>query len=630
MNKEKTPKARIPEIRYEFWICLFLILVTITVYWQVGSHEFVSFDDSLYVTENRHVQNGLTPASIIWAFHFRDKDRTYWHPLTWLSHMLDCQLYGLNPGMHHRTNLIFHIANSLLLFLTLNRMTRKLWPSAFVAALFALHPLNVDSVAWIAERKNLLGAFFWLLTMLTYAYYVSRPGLFRYLMTLFVFLLGLMAKPFLVTLPVVLLLMDYWPLARMGYSKFKPSRVIRLVLEKVPFFVGSVVSIWISSLSVQVFGTIASMESVPVKLRIANALVSYVKYIGKMIWPHNLSIYYPLPHRVPAWQIIGALIVLAGISVAVIRVLKEKPFLCVGWLWFLGTLAPVLGIVQVGLWPAMADRFAYVPLIGLFIMIAWGVPELVGKSLYRYKGIATAGGVVLSILMATSWMQTRHWQNNFTLYKHALAVTANNDLVHFNFGAVLSEAGYTAEAIRHYTEALKINPNFARAHNNLGAEMARKGRTAEAIQHYTAALRIDPDFAEAYCNLGNMLAGQGKTVEAIRQYREAVRLDPDFAEAYYNLGNEVAKQGKIAKAILHYTEALRIDPDFKQTHNNMGIAFIHQGKFMKAIEHFRSALRIDPNYADARNNLNRAMNVLSKIGEGASAGKVEPNQSVKH
>jgi len=579
MSKVKSPKARFSEIRYEFWICLFLILVTIIVYWQVGNHRFLSFDDSLYVTENRHVQKGLTPESIIWAFHFRDKDRTYWHPLTWLSHMLDCQLYGLNPGMHHRTNLIFHIANSLLLFLTLNRMTRKLWSSAFVAALFALHPLNVDSVAWIAERKNLLSTFFWLLTMLTYAYYVSRPGLFRYLTTLFVFLLGLMTKPFLVTLPFVLLLLDYWPLARMGYSKFEPSRGICLVLEKVPFFVGSVVSIWISSLSVQMFGTIASTESVSVKLRIANALVSYVKYIGKMIWPHNLSIYYPFPHRIPAWQIIGALIVLAGISVAVIRVLKEKPFLGVGWLWFLGTLVPVLGIVQVGLWPAMADRFAYVPLIGLFIMIAWGVPEIPARWRFMKMAPGFIGSAALIILSAVTWLNLQHWTDNMTLYEHALKVTSNNYIAHNNIGGALADQGRTADAIRHYVEALRISPNYKNAHNNLGIALAEQGKLEEAIRHYA----------------------------------EALRLDPDFSEAHYNMGVALAAQGKDNEAMKHYFEALRIDPEYAGAHNNLGVVFIRKGKIDEAIRHFQKALNIRPDYAGAYFNLQKILNAQKKV-----------------
>ncbi|MBC2695325.1 MAG: hypothetical protein HF982_08645, partial [Desulfobacteraceae bacterium] len=357
MNNQNDHSDSIFNIGYDVLICLFLVIATLAVYWQINYHEFINFDDSLYILQNKQVQKGLTSESISWAFSFTDI--AYWHPLTWLSHMLDCQIYGLIPGMHHRTNLILHIVNSILLFFVFQKMTGALWRSAFVATLFALHPLNVESVAWVAERKNVLSTFFWMLTMLAYVHYTTRPGLYRYLLTLLFLMLGLMAKPMLVTLPFVLLLLDYWPLERL-----RNQSPFNLILEKIPFFAFSAVSVYISSLSVKYYGIVVSTELVPMQIRIANALVSYVKYIEKMIWPKNLAIFYPFPDTLPIWQILGAGLFLASISFLVFLNLRKKPYLCMGWLWFLGTLIPVIGLKQAGLWPAMADRWAYVPFVG--------------------------------------------------------------------------------------------------------------------------------------------------------------------------------------------------------------------------------------------------------------------------
>jgi tetratricopeptide (TPR) repeat protein len=625
-------------------VCLFLVMATFAVYWQVHNFDFVNFDDPAYVYENRYVQEGLTLDSIIWAFSFSEKKGSYWHPVSWLSHMLDYQLYELRPGKHHLTSLIIHIANSLLLFIVFKSMTGAFWKSAFVAMLFAIHPINVDSVAWITERKNVLSTFFWMLTMLAYVYYSKQPVLYRYLLTFFVFALGLMAKPMLVTLPCVLLLLDYWPLGRFSYGPSggnkngKTNKIIisgsqgfstfRLVLEKIPFLALSVLSICLSSFLVK--GKVTeSMSFVPMKLRIANALVSYVKYIGKMIWPQDIAVLYPFPRVVQMWQTIGALFLLVGVSVFMIRSIRRAPCLIIGWLWYLGTLVPVIGLVQVGLWPAMADRFAYVPLIGLFIVISWGIPELVAQWRYRKIWLATLATVVLTILMAMTWKQVGYWENSITLFEHTLKITSNNYLPHNNLGLALYNQGRTAEAIEHYLQALRIKPDYEKAHSNLGVALDTQGRTAEAIEHYLQALRIKPDYVDAHNNLGLALYNQGRTAEAIEHYLQALRIKPDYVDAHNNLGVALNNQGRTAEAIEHYLQILGIKPDYEKAHYNLGVALDEQGRTAEAIQHYLQALRIKPDYVEAHNNLGIALfrkgNIEGAIAHFRKALRINPN-----
>lgn len=552
--------------RLELIICLFLIVATLAIYWQAGNHEFVSYDDPTYVTENRFVQKGLTLESISWAFTATHASN--WHPLTWLSHMLDCQLFGLNPGMHHLTSLLLHIASSILLFLVFRRMTGALWCSAFVAALFALHPLHVESVAWVAERKDVLSAFFWLLTMWSYTWYVERSGINRYLLVLLFFIMGLMSKPMLVTLPFVLLLLDYWPLGRfqLGQSgnykilDIPKSPVRRLILEKVPFFVLAMISSVVTFIVQQSGGAVSSLDAIPLKIRTANALVSYVSYIGKMIWPHKLEVIY-LHHMLPGWQVAGACLLLLSVSLLVVRIVKKHPYLAVGWLWYLGTLVPVIGLVQVGV-QSMADRYTYIPLIGLFIIIAWGVPELVARWRHNKIGLTILAVSLLSVLMATTWTQVRYWKNSITLFQHAIDVTANNCVAHNSLGMALAEQGDTTKAIEHYYEALRIQPGLVIVHNNLGNIMAKQGKLREAIKYYSEAVRIKPDYAKARYNLGIVLAHQGKFREAIKHYSEAVRIKPGYAMAHFKLGFALAQQGSFGEAISHYSKAVRLNPDF--------------------------------------------------------------------
>ncbi len=443
-------------------ISLLLIIATFMAFWQVTHCDFINFDDPEYVTDNRHVQDGLTVEGILWAF--TTGHAANWHPLTWISHMVDVQLFGLQPGWHHLTNLLFHLANTLLLFLVLNRMTKALWQSAFVAALFALHPLHVESVAWVAERKDVLSTFFWMLTMGMYVSYVARPGLTRYLTLLLCFALGLMAKPMLVTLPFVLLLLDYWPLQRLEQKK--PPQEVRkplskdkkrtppvkapvqpvdhwplirpLLTEKIPLFVLAVLSSIVTYLVQHHGGAVESLEAFPPSARVANAFVSYSTYMVKMLWPTNLAVFYPHPRWWPLWQVLGSVVLLIAITVLAIRGAKKRPYAAVGWLWYVGTLVPVIGVVQVGS-QAMADRYTYIPLVGLFIIVAWAVPELLKKWPYRKEALIVLSALCLLCLFLVTWRQVGYWRNSIALYDHALEVTDANSLIHNNRGTAYSK-----------------------------------------------------------------------------------------------------------------------------------------------------------------------------------------------
>jgi tetratricopeptide (TPR) repeat protein len=579
-------------------ISLFLLVAVLAVFWPVQDHGFVNFDDGTYICNNSQVRNGLTWRGVAWAF--TTTHANFWHPLTWLSHMLDCELYGLNPAGHHLTNLLLHMANALLLFLVFHRMTHAVWKSAFVAALFALHPLHVESVAWASERKDVLSTLFWILTMGTYASYVKAPGLKRYLLVLVCFVLGLMAKPMLVTLPFVLLLLDYWPLGRWPFKLLahaqppqiehldhvndQGKRVTHLLVEKGPLLVLAVVFSIVAFLAQEHGGATKSFASFPMEVRVANALLSYVGYMGKMLWPKNLAVFYPHPGiTVTMWQAAPAGLLLVALSILTIRLAKGHPYLPVGWLWYLGTLVPVIGLVQVGD-HAMADRYTYVPLIGLFIVMAWGLPDILAKWPHRRAAIATLTAGLLAALMICSRLQVRYWQDSITLFQHALCVAPDNPP----------------------------------AHTNLGVAFAGQGEAEKAIWHYAEALRIEPNYLEARINLGGALAGQGKLEEAIAHYLEALRIKPDFADAHYNMGNALARRGRLADAIAHYSEAVRIKPDDAEAHNNLGIALASRERTADAVVHFHEALRIRPGFAEARHNLTLALQ-KQKAGSPAKA-----------
>lgn len=603
-------------IRLKLAISLFLIVSAIAVYSQVTDQDFITFDDNTYVTENSDIHAGLTKKGLLWAlttFHAGN-----WHPLTWLSHMLDCQLFGLNPGMHHLTNLLFHIANTLLLFLLLNRMTGTLWRSSFVAALFALHPIHVESVAWISERKDVLSTFFWMLTLWAYVRYVELPCLIRYLFVLIFFVLGLMAKPMLVTLPLVLLLMDYWPLNRLQLTSFKKNGKLpppkqasfRLIAEKIPFLV------FVALLSIVTFlaqdKAVQSLDNFPLMARISNALVSYVTYIRMMFWPEGLAVFYPYPPTIPLWKALGAGLTLICLTGIFIKGARTLPYLAVGWLWYLGTLIPVIGLIQVGN-QAMADRYTYIPLIGPFIMITWGIADVLEKWRFRQIFFAISISLVLSALTVRTWLQVKHWKNGITIFEHALNVTANNYLAHNNLGNALVKQGRYEEAITHYSMVLRIKPRHPAAHYNLGVFMGRKGNAKEAIGHYYESLRTNPTNADAHTNLGNILLRQGSAEIAITHYSKALKLEPNNPLFLYNMGVALASLKKLDEASAYYGEALRIKPDFADAHNGLGVALMGKGNLDEAIRHFNKALHIKPEYATVRENLARALKLKEEM-----------------
>jgi len=616
-------------------VCLFLVVAILAVYWQVQKNEFVSFDDNLYIIENSPVQSGLTLKSIVWSFTTTHAGN--WHPLTWLSHMLDIRLFGMNAGGHHLTSLFFHIANTLLLFAVFNKMTGDFWQSGFVAALFALHPLRVESVGWVSERKDVISTFFWMLTMWSYIWYVENQKVNRYFFVILFFTLGLMAKPMLVTLPFVLLLLDYWPLCRfefrqsgnaVGDSAQKRSGFC-LVREKIPLFVlvaaASVVTLMVESVS--------SLEQYPLNVRVANALVSYVSYIKKTVWPDSLACFYPHPGMLPGWQVAGACLLLVSISFLVIIAAGKRPFYAVGWLWYIGTLVPVIGLVQIGS-QAMADRYTYVPLIGIFIIVAWGVPELWPRRYQSKTLLATLAAILLSILMVITWKQIKYWENSITLYEHAIEVTPHNALMHGNLGVELEKEGRLDEAIGHYLEALRIKPDYAGVHNNLGVALANQGRIDEAISHYLTTLRIEPDHVDAHNNLGVALANKGLIDEAIGYYLKALRIKPDHAVAHTNFGVVLEKKGRINEAMEHHLEALRLQPAYAEPHYNLGVALANQDRIDEAIDHYLEALRIKPDYAGAHSNLGVMLTKKGRVDEAVghylAALRIKPDYVEAH
>jgi hypothetical protein len=480
------------------------------------SHDFIDFDDDLYVTANNHVRSGLTWPGVKWAF--TTNHAWNYHPLVWLSHMLDCQLFGMNPAGHHLANLAYHIANTLLLFLLFRRMTGRIWPSAFLAALFALHPLHVESVAWVSERKDTISTLFWLLTMWFYVGYTQRPRFTRYLPVAAALALGLLAKQMLVTLPFVLVLLDYWPLRRFDLNpapgKRKRRRARRAasqtslaacLLEKLPLLAISAIAA-VVILLIQSKATL--VKPTPLPYRLANALVAYVLYIGKMFWPLRLGILYPHPGRnLPVWQVVAAASVLLAASAAAIRLRRSCPWLIVGWLWYLGTLVPVVGLVQVGL-QQIADRYTYVPLIGLFIILSWGPAQLLRRVPNARPLLAAAAALVIALLSILTWRQLSYWKDSITLFKHTVAVTSNNDILHYNLGLLLLKEDKPEQTIHHWTEAVRIKPDQPTIHKQLASLLAARGSTDRAILHYRQALMYRPNDLNARRALEALLAAR--------------------------------------------------------------------------------------------------------------------------
>lgn len=511
-----------------FLIYAALALVTIIAYEPVRHNDFVSYDDFAYVTENPNIAAGITRDSVIWVF--TNVHVGNWHPLTGLSHLLDCQLFGVDAFRHHLMNLLFHAATTLLLFAVLRMMTGAVWRSAFVAAAFALHPLRVESVAWLAERKDVLSGFFWMLTTAAYIQYARRPAVRKYLLVVLAFILGLMAKPMLVTLPFVLLLLDYWPLQRFQWScRFPPlsevgcpkAAAYRLIAEKIPLFVLSAASSVVTFMAQKSQGAVLATEILPVKIRIANALVSYIGYIGKMIYPARLAVLYPIYSDSLKWQPFVCLLLLVVISAAVFYMARRRPYLVVGWLWYIGTLVPVIGLVQVGT-QAMADRYTYLPSVGIFIMAAWGAADLIAKRRYGRIGLGVTAGLVLVIFLLCTRMQVRHWRNSRTLFEHAIAVTKNNYVMHYNLANALRKDGDIDGAIIHFEKTVRISPGYYNGQNNLALAYYLKGKIPQAIACWYQAIKVKPDFIDALNNLAWIMATNKDS--NIRNADEAVRL----------------------------------------------------------------------------------------------------------
>jgi tetratricopeptide (TPR) repeat protein len=590
-----------------------LALVTLLLYWPALHHGFVNYDDDRYVTANVRVQNGLTFENICWAFANPVTDN--WHPLTVLSHMLVCQFSGLNPWGHHLASVLLHAANAALVFLLLRQLTGATWRSLAVAALFAVHPLRVESVAWVAERKDVLSGFFGLLALIFYARYAQaqnapRAGSFyfsgSYWLALFWFALGLMSKPMLVTWPFVMLLLDYWPLER-----FKPGSVKRLLLEKSPFFcLAAAVSVVTFMVQKQA-ALVQTIQNLSLAARCENALVSCCRYLGKMFWPEDLAVLYPYPAYWPVADVSLAAVFLTGLSVLLVVQRRRCPYLLMGWLWFLGTLIPVIGLVQVGV-QSMADRYTYLPSLGVLIIVVWGAGALTHRWRHQAVLLAAAGSMAIVCCMSLTRTQLQYWQDSETLFRHTLAVTENNAIAHYDLSVALDEKGRRNEAIDEYRAVLKIQPGMARAHLNLGADLDKAGQADEAMLQYQEVIRLEPGNAKAHNNLGVALFGQGKTDEATKEFQDAARLAPDNAHIRNILATALYTQGRIDEAIQQFQEALRLQPDYAEAHFNLACVLAKRGQTDEAIKHFQEAVRLNPNYPGARERLAKLLQAPDK------------------
>jgi tetratricopeptide (TPR) repeat protein len=587
------------------------------LYWQVTAYDYINFDDPEYVANNPVVKRGISKETISWAF--KTTKTANWHPLTWISYLLDVHFFGSAPGVHHLINVLLHATNAVLLFIVFRRMTAGVWPSAIISALFAIHPLHVESGVWISERKDVLSTLFWILTMWCYTGYTTHKDIKRYLAALVLFSLGLMAKPMLVTLPCILLLLDYWPLDRLRLfnektdrNKISLSSMFPLIWEKIPFFVITTASSMVTFMAQKSEGAVKSLDFIPFNLRLANALNSYISYLKKMIWPYPLAVFYPYPSYYPWWQTIGSLLLLIAMFYLAFRNMKRRPYILVGWLWYVGSLVPVIGILQVGS-QAMADRYTYVPAIGVFVIFVWGANELLQRWNLHKTGILTGTLLLFAALIAATWIQTTHWKDSLTLFRHAIAVTTDNYLAQSNLAGTYAQNRQFDKAIGHYFEALRVKPDDAMAHNNLGLALVHKGRYPDAVRHYSEALRLNPDYAGAHNNLGSALAQQGRLNEAIKHYRKAIRLRPHYAEAHTNLGTVLVKEGKMDQAIFHYSEAVDSDPYFETAIILLALALSQQGQIDEAVLTLEKGLKRIPNSADLNNHLGMLQHVSGNL-----------------
>jgi protein O-mannosyl-transferase len=659
------PQKDRPDRRWKaLAVCFFLALITWLVFGQTRHYKFINYDDNIYVYQNPHVTQGLTFKGIVWAFTHSHAHN--WHPLTTISHMMDCRLYGLSAGGHHLSNVLLHVIAVVLLFLVLRRMTTAFWLSAFVAAVFAIHPLHVESVAWVSERKDVLSGLFFMLTLGAYVRYVRRSGgttkNFRlwthgYLWVLIFFTLGLISKPMLVTLPFVLLLLDYWPLDRLRPLQAGPVFRLgsypvprRLIVEKVPLLVLALLSCLTTLLAQQ--GGIQSFEHFPLSLRMGNAVVSAAVYLWQLVYPAGLAVLYPYPaNGLALWKVVLSLIVLVSISAGAFALRHRRPYLMVGWLWYLIMLVPVIGIVQVGV-QARADRYTYLPQIGLYVLIAWATKDLFASRRIRRWVLGVSAALVVALLAAHARIQTSYWRNNESLWTHTLACTSRNNIALTNVGVYLLETGRLEEGMADLQKALEIDPNDVFAHNDLGKAFLTMGRDTEAIAHLQKALDLNPKVAVVHNNLGDAFLHAGQLKQAVTQYQKALEIKPDYfeagnslrlvlgqpeheneaiayyrdaleinsnnAEAHNNLGNVLIRKGRVDEGIVHFQKALEINPKLAEAHSNLGNAFMQKGQAEAAIAQYKKALEINPNHAGIHNNLGLAYSQHGAVKDGMS------------
>ncbi len=595
----------------------FLLLALIFIsFWNVRNHDFIDdFDDNLYVLDNPHITSGLSLNDLKWAL--TADVCINWHPVTLMSHMLDCQLFGLNPGKHHLMNVFFHLLNTLLLFIVLKQMTGRHWESFIVALLFGLHPIHVESVAWVSERKDVLSTFFGMLAIGSYAWYSKQPSIKRYVLIFFFYLLGIMSKPMIVTLPCVLLLLDYWPLERFTLyprpENKNRSFSVFFIVEKIPLFILSAISS-IITYRLQKYSEGVHLEDVTsLSFRISNALVSYVKYIYKLFFPVNLSILYPFPEHIPWWHILLSSIFLLAITAVVIRSGKRYPFLPVGWFWYLGTLIPVIGIVKVGA-QAMADRYMYIPSIGLFIIIAWGVPLLLSRWRFKMPFLAILLSVIAMSLAFTTWLQVRHWSNTITLFEHALAVDENNTLAHNHLGVTMARYGLAEETVRHTSQGLKKNQNrpagrrfndnrlnqtYAKTYYTLGKSLFQKNNIDAAIIHFQEALLADPNHAETRHGLEQALKIQEKEIQEAEQIQDALKQNPSDPRLYSQLGNYYWRRGDMETAEAQYRKALSVRPADINALMKLAELMAVRGQYEKSVFFYRQVISLEPHNPEA-------------------------------
>jgi protein O-mannosyl-transferase len=650
-----------------------LAVLVLATFEGVRRNGFLMFDDPAYVTQNTRIQSGLTLDSIAWAF--RSSEAANWHPLTWISHMLDIQLFGLNPVGHHLHSLALHIMATVLLFWVLRSMTGAVWPSAFVAMVFGIHPAHVESVAWGAERKDVLCAVFWMLTMAAYVSYARRGGILRYVLVIVCFALGLMAKPMIVTLPIVLLALDFWPLGRLSRGSvgrtapkavtgtFRPASLPWLIMEKTPLFALTLASCVVTFLVQQSGGAMEMDISLP--SRLANAILSYGRYLGKIALPVNLAAEYLIPPEGwPFWMPLASAVMLIGVTAFVLYGAKKRPYLLAGWIWYVVTLVPVIGIVQVG-GQAMADRYTYLPSIGILMMVAWGAAEFATGRTTRCRALSVVSGVLGILMVIGSHIQVSYWKDTATLYRHALAVTRNNHALHCDLGVALARQGRLDEAEQEYRESIRIYPNFAKAHLCLGEVLEEQGRLDEAETQYRQCLHIDPASVDAFLCLGQVLQLKGKFLEAVQVYNEArqlnpsdfrvplkigeaklglnawadaeesfnesIRMNPGFAKSYLALGQVLAVQQKYKEATDAYAKAMRLDSSDPGLYYRLGVVWAQQGDLNKAAENLRQSLTMRPGQSEVHVALGVVLQKQGRSDEAVeqfrTAGKIDPNNA---